>query len=152
MSDIGEADNPPLIVAVPAPRSGASMTVRLPAGLRVAIVEDEALIAMVLEDHLATLRVEVVCVADTLGDALAIPLDGLSAAIVDIHLGGDDSREAVVRLRTAGVPVIVATGSGSDQLDGVFAECAMLAKPYTLATVERALAVATAAPAMTAAC
>jgi len=103
------------------------------------IVEDEPLIAAMLEDLLGDLGYRVVGTAANLAQAQAL-LDehGCDAAIVDLNLNGTLAHPLIEKLRGRGVPVIVATGYGntaSDLPDG----CRMLAKPYAIQHVEEAL-------------
>ena len=79
------------------------------------VVEDEALLAMELEQVLTEAGHEVVLAADGPG-ALACAADPslrLRAVVVDLHFpGGMDGREVIRSLRTRlpGLPVVVVTG------------------------------------------
>ncbi|HEY2706543.1 MAG TPA: response regulator [Caulobacteraceae bacterium] len=103
------------------------------AGLRLLVVEDEALVAMQLEDMLDELGCVVVDVAGTVsrGVALAadeaVPLDG---AILDVNLGGEKVYPVAERLAERGVPFVFCTGYGLSGIAGEFAHVPTLAKPY----------------------
>lgn len=103
------------------------------------IVEDEPMIAMMLEDFLIDLGCRVVGPAENLAKAHALlEQHGCDAAIVDMNLKGTLSHPLIEALRGKGVPVIVATGYGiavSDLPSG----CRVLAKPYAIQQVEQAL-------------
>lgn len=112
---------------------------------RVAIVEDEVLIAMLLEDILDTLGFEVVGPATTLqeADALLAPGNAVDMAILDVNLGSDPVYPVADRLIAAGVEVIFATGSHRNVLPDRFAGCKVLEKPYAFNAVERAVSALT---------
>lgn len=105
------------------------------------IVEDEPLIAMMLEDFLDSLGHQVVGTADSVQDALArIDKGGFDVAIVDVHLkGGERGWPIADRLMTAGVPFILATGGGIDQTPSAHSSVPVLSKPYTIDAIEPAL-------------
>lgn len=108
---------------------------------RVAIVEDEVLIAILLEDILDMLGCDVVGPATTLAEAGAL-LDGgkpLDMAILDVNLGSDPVYPVADKLMAAGVEVIFATGSHRSVLPERFAGCKILEKPYAFSAVEHAV-------------
>ena len=112
--------------------------------LRLFVVEDEALIAMTMEDMLTDLGCDVVDVAGTLAqalrrvDAMAGALDG---AILDVNLGGGEMVYPVAdALANRGVPFVFATGYGPDGLDPRYRETQVLAKPVGQAALAKALA------------
>ena len=103
------------------------------------IVEDEPMIAMMLEDLLADLGCIVVGPTATAIEAqVLLEQHGCDAAIVDLNLGGTLAHPLIETLRGRGVPVVVATGYGVDEAD-LPGGCRVLAKPYTLGHVEQAL-------------
>ncbi|MFH6782172.1 response regulator [Methylobacterium sp. MA0201] len=103
------------------------------------VVEDEPLIAAMLDDLLTDLGCRVLGPAMNLKQAHALlERGGCDAAIVDLNLNGTMAHPLIEALHGRGVPVIVATGYGStasDLPDG----CRMLAKPYAIQHVEEAL-------------
>ncbi|OYY72347.1 response regulator [Sphingomonas sp. 28-63-12] len=106
------------------------------------IVEDEPLIAMMLEDFLDILGKKVIGPVDCTEDGLAaIAAGGIDAAILDINLrGGETSWLLADALAEAGVPFVFASGgSGSDIADR-FRDRPLLSKPFTMDAVELALA------------
>lgn len=109
-------------------------------GTRVLVVEDEALISLVLQDMLDEFGCSVAGVAETLAEALPLAeADGYDVAILDVHLGGDLIYPVADAVRARGRPIILATGSGRETLPARFHDAALLAKPYALAAVEQAL-------------
>lgn len=102
-------------------------------GLRLLIVEDEAMVAMMVEDMLADLGCVVVDVAGTLARGLALVADralALDGAILDVNLGGDKVYPVAAALTARGIPFIFATGYGIAGIAEDFAHVPALAKPY----------------------
>lgn len=108
-------------------------------GKRILVVEDEPLVAMVLEDALEDLGCVVVGPAFNLREAEVLvreaPVDG---AILDVNLGDCTSDPIAARLQAQCVPFVVA--SGYDDRDPLPGACATLRKPYRPADVKTALA------------
>ena len=92
-------------------------------GLRIAIIEDEALVALEMEDHLTDAGHEVVGIADTLQDAIDLIKETRpDLALVDIQLAEGCSGLDVAReLNAHGVPCVFATGNcpGEDRDDAL---------------------------------
>ena len=85
-------------------------------GLRILVVEDEALIAMAYEDLLADLGWFLVGPAPSVAQALAIlATDRPSAALLDVNLDGEISAPVAARLHRSGIPFLVVTGSAAAQ-------------------------------------
>jgi DNA-binding response OmpR family regulator len=106
---------------------------------RILIIEDEPLIAMMLQDWLGEMGYEAVGPAGSVDEAIAmIDQSQLDAALLDLHLRGVLAVAVAERLRTAGVPFAVATGdtiSPNDQVNGT----PRLAKPYDFHSVQSTL-------------
>lgn len=108
---------------------------------RILIVEDEPLIAMMLEDFLDILGRKVVGVADSVSSALPLlAAGGIDAAIVDVNLSdGEKCWPVADALAVAGIPFIVATGGGDDMIADGHRHRPILAKPFTMDSIEQAL-------------
>jgi CheY-like chemotaxis protein len=106
---------------------------------RILIVEDEPLIAMMLEDFLDTLGKTHVATCDSVLAALAaIDVEQLDAVILDINLSGGEKSWAVAdKLAARGIPFVLSTGG--DETAPQHAGRPRLAKPYTMESVERAI-------------
>ena len=105
-------------------------------GLRLLVVEDEAMVAMMLEDMLDTLGCVVVDIAGSLEKGLKIAEDetmSFDVAILDVNLGGDRVFPVAKRLSHRRVPFIFCTGYGRLSEDTGFAHMPILSKPYTQA-------------------
>ncbi len=109
---------------------------------QILIVEDEPLIAMMLEDFLDVLDQQVAGSADSVATALErVGQGGIDAAILDVNLrGGEKSTPVAEALAAAGVPFVFATGGGDDSVDVRFRDRPVLQKPFTMDGVARALA------------
>ena len=108
---------------------------RMLQGRRVLVVEDEALIGMLLEDELLRAGAEVVGPACSVKEALELINQmaadgGLSAAVLDINLEGETVSPVADRLAALSVPFVFATGYGEGYNRGLHAAAPILAKPF----------------------
>jgi CheY-like chemotaxis protein len=111
------------------------------AGRSILIVEDEPLIAMMLEDFLDSLGHTVAATCDTVADALArVAQGGFDIAIIDVNLNGERVWPVADRLAAQGVPYILATGGHIEPPPAQHAGAPILSKPFTLDAIEPALA------------
>jgi DNA-binding response OmpR family regulator len=103
-------------------------------GLRILVVEDELLVAMMIEDMLQTLGCDVVGPAATLEDALAaVEEQHFDAALLDANLRGQDSSPIAEALVERHIPFLLATGYGASCASGTALDDApRLRKPFGL--------------------
>lgn len=108
---------------------------------RILVVEDEPLIAMMLEDFLDVLDKEVAGTADTVASAIAlIDAGGIDAAILDVNLrGGEKSAPVADALAARDIPFVFATGGSADGDLGEHSDRPRLQKPFTMDGVSKAL-------------
>lgn len=109
------------------------------AALRVLIVEDEPLLAMMLIDIVEELgHVVAQTCADISGAMAAVSADGFDAAIIDLNLYGERADPVAARLAEMNIPFVIATGAadGADQLGAL----AVIPKPYRFEDIDKALA------------
>lgn len=100
-------------------------------GRRILIVEDEALVAMLLEDALVDAGCSVIGPAANVDQALALlGTDRPDAAVIDLNLGGETSAPVADALAEIGVPFLVATGYGAEGLPKGHEHVPVLTKPY----------------------
>ena len=102
-------------------------------GLRLLVVEDEAMVAMMIENMLDDLGCIVVGVAGTVSRGLAMAGDeklSLDGAILDVNLGGEKVYPVAEALLSRHVPFIFSTGYGLDGINSSFSHVPALAKPY----------------------
>jgi len=110
-------------------------------GARLLLVEDEAIVAMMIE-AMTDLGCVVVDVAGTLSHGLALAettAGNLDAAVLDVNLGGEKVYPVAERLMACGVPFVFSTGYGLAGISPDFAGVPALAKPYTPYALEKAL-------------
>lgn len=109
--------------------------------LRLLLVEDEALIAMMAEDLIDSLGHQVVRTASTFAEgqtACAVP--DFDAALLDVNLNGESSMALAAALKERGCPFAFTTGYGAGGIDPDHADMPVLTKPYALAELEAVLA------------
>jgi CheY-like chemotaxis protein len=107
---------------------------------RVLLVEDEVMIAMMLEDMLVDLGHEVVGIAPNLPAALSLAdSERFDVAILDINLAGERSFPVAQLLKERGLPFLFATGYGTRGLEDPFREVLTLDKPFQIADLARAV-------------
>jgi DNA-binding response OmpR family regulator len=108
---------------------------------RILIVEDDALIAMLLEDMLSDLSYEVSGQAAGLEEALQLAGSlSFDAAVLDVSLAGKSSLPVAQLLDRMGKPYIFATGYGNLPEEMAGSGRHVLRKPYQLHQLESALA------------
>ena len=110
-------------------------------GRRVLVVEDEMMIAMLVEDMLAELGCAVVGPAHALDAALELAASevGLDVALLDVNLGGKPVFPVADALRLKGVPAIFSTGYGDAGLRDSDKGAPVLQKPFRAGDLARAL-------------
>ncbi len=113
-------------------------------GLKVFIVEDESLIAMLLEDILEDLGCEVVGSALNIRQAMEQSATvAAEVAILDINLGGDPIFPVAAQLVGRHIPIIFASGYGATTLPDEWRDRPTLPKPFSSDQVASALINAT---------
>jgi DNA-binding response OmpR family regulator len=101
---------------------------------RILVVEDEALVSMMVEEELREAGARILAAA-TVSDALrlvdaAMQDGGISAAVLDINLGGEMVTPVADALARLGVPFLFATGHGECCDKGGHDAVPMLHKPF----------------------
>jgi len=104
------------------------------------IVEDEPLIAMMLEDFLDTLGHTVKGICESVGEAReAVEAGGFDLAILDVNLKGENIWPVASEMRARGIPFVIASGGHVDPPPAEFAAVPMIDKPYTIDRVTPAI-------------
>ena len=113
----------------------------MPGAKRILIVEDEPLIAMLLEDFIAGLECEVAGTADNVAAALRlIESESFDLAILDVNLrDGEQSWPIADALAERGKPFLLATGGSTSPPPERHAGATLLDKPYTMDGVKLAM-------------
>ena len=113
------------------------------AGRRLLLVEDNALIAMNVEDMLDMLGYVVVAAAEGVEEALAaVECGGIDAALLDVNLQGRNSFPVADALAARAVPFVFATGYGALGLREDLRDRPVLVKPFKLPDLGRVLSMA----------
>ena len=108
-------------------------------GKRVLVVEDEVVLAMMLEDLFADAGAHVVGPAATVEQAIAlIDSQAIDVALLDVFLRDQLSDPVAEALRQRGVPYVLANGY-SNPPGAELADAPILHKPYRFDQVEAAL-------------
>jgi DNA-binding response OmpR family regulator len=96
----------------------------------VLLVEDEALVGIMIQECLSELGFRVTGPVCTASEALSAANDGhFDAAILDINLGDGSVYRVAEILSARSVPFIFVTGYDSDSVDSRFQEVPILQKP-----------------------
>jgi CheY-like chemotaxis protein len=114
-------------------------------GLRILLVEDEAIVAMMAEDMLDSIGCAAVVTARSIAEAMAaLDTHDFDAAMLDVNLNGERSTPIADAALARGLPYIFTTGYEASGIEPDHASAIVLAKPYLLADLERALMACTA--------
>lgn len=112
-------------------------------GIKVLIVEDEGLVALMIEDMLQDLGCEIVALASRLKEAREIAaIASIDLAVLDVNLAGERSFPVAEILRDRGVPFMFSTGYGTAGLPAEFSKCPVLSKPFSAKALQETLALA----------
>lgn len=107
---------------------------------RVLLVEDEALVAMLMEDYLTDLGFDVVGPAMRLEPALQLAqTEEIDFAVLDINLAGKQSFPIAEVLRQRGISFLFASGYGTAGLAEGFESVRVMQKPFDRSDLERAM-------------
>jgi CheY-like chemotaxis protein len=110
---------------------------------RILVVEDEAMISMLLEDLVLDCGGEIVGPVARFDDALELARKAeFRVAVLDLNLNGTLSYPIAEVIRERGIPVIFATGYGADGLLDRFRDCPTLQKPFSQQDFAEAVAAA----------
>jgi CheY-like chemotaxis protein len=109
--------------------------------LRVLIVEDESLVAMLIEDMLTDLGYEVAAIVGRLEQAResARELD-VDFALIDLNLSGARTDDIAAILSERGIPFVFATGYGAAGVVDAWRDAPVLQKPFRIEDLARAIA------------
>jgi len=110
----------------------------MPCKNRVLIAEDEALVAIMMEDLAVEFGWSVVGPFAKASDALAAAKsDNIDAAVLDVNLGGESVYPVADVLAARGVPFVFTTGYGAESIDRRFARTPILQKPIDRNVLEQ---------------
>lgn len=110
---------------------------------RILIVEDESLVAMLLETILEDMGCTTVGPISNIEDALALlasdEANTLDGALLDVNVAGREVFPVAEVLKAKGVPFVFSTGYGQGGLPDEWRAQATIQKPFTEAAVQQAL-------------
>ena len=109
------------------------------AGRRILIVEDESLVAMLLETILEDMGCVPVGPAATVDEGLRMASEPVDAALLDVNVAGRQVFPIAQALKDRGVPFVFSTGYGEGGLPDEWRGHSTLQKPFTEAAVRDAL-------------
>ena len=111
------------------------------AGRRILVIEDESLVAMLLETVLEDLGCEVVGPESNIDDGLVVATEaeGLDAALLDVNVAGREVFPVAEALLARKIPVVFSTGYGESGLPPHWRGRPTVQKPFTEATIRDAL-------------
>lgn len=120
-------------------RNYPKVTINMLQGKRILLVEDEVIIAMMLEDMIIKLDGIAVGPATNLQVGMDLArTEAFDAAVLDVNLGDGTSTDVANILAERQIPFILATGYGSTTANAHLAP--ILQKPYMLRDLEQAFA------------
>jgi CheY-like chemotaxis protein len=109
-------------------------------GLRVLVVEDEPMVAMLFVDMLEAIGCEIVAVASRLEDALEkAQCLSFDLALLDVNLEGANTFQIAELLSKRAVGFVFATGYGKAHLPAHLTNAPLLRKPFVERDVARVL-------------
>jgi CheY-like chemotaxis protein len=117
------------------------------AGLRLLVLEDEALVTMLIEDTLLDLGGVIVGPAGTVARALDLVAHAaIDLALLDVNLGGERSYAVAEALAARGIPFVFVTGYGATGVDRRYHRVPVLQKPFDSGQLERIVVAALGRP------
>ena len=110
---------------------------------RVLLVEDEGLVALLLEEMLSALGYEIAAHAQCLEEALQLAAEAdYGLAILDVNLNGVASFPAAEIVRNRGIPLVFATGYQQSNFQRPFQGAPSVQKPFNKAALSCAITAA----------
>ncbi len=107
---------------------------------RVLVLDDEPLIAMMVEDWLGELGHQTIGPANTLSAALTLLDEAIvDCAILDVSIGGQMSYPVAAALTDRGVPFLFVTGHGERHIAPPYDRAPMLSKPFDFQKIAEAM-------------
>lgn len=107
---------------------------------RVLIVEDEMVVAMLIEDMVSELGYEVSGVASQVDEAISqVERGGFDLAILDVHLNGKQVFPLADLLLQKDIPFMFATAYGERGIPAVYRQRPVLQKPFSPLELKKAL-------------
>ena len=108
--------------------------------VRILLVEDEALIALMLEDMVESMGCAVTGLAPRVGLGVTLARSGdFDLAILDVNVAGENIEPVAEALASRGLPFIFATGYGEAGVPLRYRDRLVVAKPFRSEQLELAI-------------
>ncbi len=110
-------------------------------GRTILVVEDESLVAMLLETILEDMGCETLGPVSTIDEALSVIGEGsaFDGALLDVNVAGKEVFPVAAALKERGVPFVFSTGYGEGGLPEEWRGHPTIQKPFTEDAVQQAL-------------
>ncbi len=110
-------------------------------GARILVVEDDSLLAMLIQDMLSDLGYEIVGVASTLSEGKQMAAGmAFDIAILDVSLHGEKAFPIAQLLEDRQIPFVFSSGYAQEDMEPEYSGRPLLRKPYQLDELEQILA------------
>lgn len=137
VAEVSPRREQPRLHAVPSPEPPVPPVL----GKRILLVEDEALVAIMMRDMVTDLGYSVVGPVGDRSAALVAARQGdIEGAILDLNLRGETTYPVADELSRRGIPFVFLTGYDRGVIDRRYSEVPLLQKPVDEQTLQRALA------------
>lgn len=109
-------------------------------GLKILVVEDEAIVSFMIEQVLSDLGCSAIWLAASVAEAdETLNRHQPDMAILDVNVGGDLIFPVAERLQNGGIPFVFTTGYGRTGLLQSWLHCKIVHKPYDVEMLLNAL-------------
>jgi CheY-like chemotaxis protein len=108
-------------------------------GKRVLVVEDDPIVAMVVEDTLRDMGLDVLIdlsLVDALGE---IETSEFDAALIDVGLRGESAYPVMLALQERNLPFVVMSGGDLTTLAAEFPQVRMISKPLDMKSLQKVM-------------
>lgn len=109
----------------------------LPRRACVLLVEDDAVVAMLVEQVLLDMELQVLVVATLEYAMVELEMASFNAAIVDLHLRGDHAGLLIETLLAGKIPFMVLSGGDLGHFHATHPQIPALGKPFDKSELER---------------
>jgi DNA-binding response OmpR family regulator len=103
------------------------------------IVEDDPVVAMLVEDIVRDMGHEVLINLTAEQAMFEIEAGEIDAVLLDMHLRGEDGRPVLLELMAHKIPFLVLSGSDQSALKSEFPQLRIVAKPFSKVALENAV-------------
>ena len=108
--------------------------------LQILVVEDESMVAMLIEDMLEDLGHKVIATSGRMPDASKLVSDSIAdLAILDVNLNGEETYPLADSLAARQIPFIFATGYGASGIKPEWSGVPVLQKPFQSRELAKAI-------------